>query len=85
MAVRIVERTWDPGQACVVRARPDMFVCAECRFAHLFAVEPRAICTKQLSRFWGRDLFAGQPACEEMEPRSGIDLTLSVYRHNGEA
>jgi hypothetical protein len=58
---------------------PPPFVCAECRFADLFALEPRAICTHPMSRFWGRELFAGQPACDDMEPRDGVKLVLASW------
>ncbi len=59
---------------------PLPYVCAECRYADLYALEPRAICTYPLSRFWGRELFAGQPACEDLSPRDGVDLLLAIRR-----
>jgi hypothetical protein len=45
------------------------FVCAECRHAQLFAVQPRALCTCASSELAGSVLFAGQPACSSLAPR----------------
>lgn len=45
------------------------FICAECRYAQLFAVQPRALCTCASSDLDGRVLFAGQPACSHLIPR----------------
>ena len=56
----------------------DLFVCAECRYAQLFAVQPRAVCTHQGSASAGRVLFAGQPACTDMSPRDGRELVLAM-------
>jgi hypothetical protein len=47
------------------------FVCAECRHAQLFAVQPRALCTCESSELAGNVLFAGQPACSSLTPREG--------------
>jgi hypothetical protein len=53
------------GQAAATRR----FVCAECRHAQLFAVQPRALCTCASSELAGSVLFAGQPACSSLAPR----------------
>ncbi len=53
------------------------FVCAECRYAQLFAVQPRAFCTRAGGALKGRALFAGQPGCAQFVPRSAQDLTLA--------
>jgi hypothetical protein len=50
-----------------------LFVCAECRYAQLFAVQPRALCTLDCSYHGGRVLFAGQPACARFAPRQVSD------------
>jgi hypothetical protein len=56
-----------------------LFVCAECRYAQLFAVEPRALCTRKGGLEEGHVLFAGQPACAAMAPRSGDEVGLSWF------
>jgi|GEM_PF-1725461 len=56
----------------------DLRVCAECKYAQLFAVQPRAVCTYQGSASAGKVLFAGQPACADMSPREGEELVLSM-------
>jgi hypothetical protein len=52
-------------------------VCAECRHAQLFAVQPRAVCTRSGAALEGRLVFSGQPACEDLQPRRGDDRTLA--------
>jgi len=54
-----------------------LHVCGECRYAQLFAVQPRAVCTRDGSASKGMVLFAGQPACADMSPRAGEELVLS--------
>ena len=54
-----------------------LFVCAECRHAQLFAVQPRALCTLLGTPLEGQVLFAGQPGCARMAPRRGADLMLA--------
>ena len=54
-------------------------VCAECKYAQLFAVRPRAVCTREGSAAAGKTLFAGQPACPDMSPRDDAELVLSIY------
>jgi hypothetical protein len=56
----------------------DLHVCAECKYAQLFAVQPRALCTCEGSASAGKVLFAGQPACADMSPREGEELVLSM-------
>jgi hypothetical protein len=53
------------------------FVCAECRHAQLFAVQPRAVCTRGGAPFEGQVLFAGQPGCASVAPRHGADIMLA--------
>ena len=74
-----IERKPGPAGARTTGS-PSQYVCAECRYADLYALEPRAICTYPLSRFWGRALFAGQPACDDLAPRDGVDLLLTTYK-----
>ena len=54
-------------------------VCAECAYAQLFAVQPRAVCTCEGSDSRGKILFTGQPARTDMSPRAGEELVLSLY------
>ena len=54
-----------------------LFVCAECRHAQLFAVQPRALCTLAGASLEGQVLFAGQPGCVHMAPRRGADVMLA--------
>jgi hypothetical protein len=52
-------------------------VCAECRYAQLYAVQPRAVCTCPGADSEGRVVFSGQPACDGVEPRRGDDRTMA--------
>jgi len=54
-----------------------LFVCAECRHARLFAVQPRALCTLVGAPREGKVLFAGQPGCAQMAPRRDADVMLA--------
>jgi hypothetical protein len=54
-----------------------LFVCAECKYAQLFAVQPRAVCTLPGAPLEGVALFAGQPACDRLLPRVSADTVLS--------
>lgn len=54
-----------------------LFVCAECRDAQLFAVQPRALCMRRGARDEGKVVFAGQPACAEMVSRLGGEVELA--------
>ena len=54
-----------------------LFVCAECRHARLFAVQPRALCTLVGGPLNGQVLFAGQPGCAQMAPRRDADVMLA--------
>jgi hypothetical protein len=50
-------------------------VCSECRYAQLYAVQPRAVCTCPGAEQEDRLVFSGQPACEHVEPRRGDERT----------
>lgn len=52
-------------------------VCAECRYAQLFAVQPRAVCTRRGAALEGRVVFSGQPACDDVEPMRGDARALA--------
>jgi len=54
-----------------------LFVCAECHYAQLFAVQPRAVCTCRGAALEGCLVFSGQPACDRVRPRRGDDRTLA--------
>jgi hypothetical protein len=60
----------------MVTASSKLFVCAECRHAQLFAVQPRALCTREGSPLACRVLFAGQPACPLLVLRSGVTPSI---------
>ena len=62
------------GDPRVARAH---VVCAECRHARLFAVQPRAICTCRGAPLEGSIVFSGQPACAHIQPRQGDDRMLA--------
>jgi hypothetical protein len=53
------------------------FICAECRYAQLFAVQPRAVCTRRDAEEADLVLFAGQPACPDGAPREGTELLMA--------
>lgn len=59
---------------CVARAH---MVCAECRYAQLFAVQPRAVCTRRGAALEGCVVFSGQPACDDVEPMHRDARTLA--------
>jgi hypothetical protein len=52
-------------------------VCAECRYAQLYAVQPRALCTRSSSEAAGKVLFAGQPACSDVAPRENTEFLMA--------
>jgi hypothetical protein len=54
-----------------------LFVCAECRYAQRFAVQPRALCTRRGAPLEGVVLFAGQPACAQFVPRKSAEPVLA--------
>jgi hypothetical protein len=68
----------DPAAAAGAAGEPqNLYVCAECRHAQVFTVQPRARCLCKESFSYGRTLFAGQPACASMAPRGPRDTTLA--------
>ena len=59
-------------------ARPShQAVCYECRYAELYAEQPRARCRCAASVHARQVVFAGQPGCALMTPRDEKDLTLA--------
>jgi hypothetical protein len=52
-------------------------VCAECRYAQLFAVQPRAVCTRRGAALEGCLVYSGRPACDYVQARRGDDRTLA--------
>lgn len=54
-------------------------VCAECKFAQMFAVQPRALCKHPAGPQRGRVLFAGGPACVAFQALPGVDLRMARY------
>ena len=52
-------------------------VCADCRHAQPFTVQPRAVCTCHGAALEGRVVFSGQPACLDVQPRPGDERTLA--------
>ena len=55
------------------------FVCAECKYAQLFAVQPRVLCRHAGAVHSGHVLFAGQPACADFVPLRGMDGRLGAH------
>ena len=55
------------------------YVCAECRYAELLAVQPRAVCVNPAAAFKGRVLFTGQPACADFVPQRGAATRLGSF------
>lgn len=51
--------------------------CADCRFAEIYAEQPRAVCTCASSVHAARAVFSGQPVCSHCEPRTGDELVLA--------
>ena len=70
----VVER---PAEPRATATSGHLAVCLECRYAELFAVQPRAHCTCAESAYARQVVFAGRPACEHMAPRQDDDLTLA--------
>lgn len=67
-----------PSRGALVPREPltaptPLFICAECRYAQLFAVQPRALCTREGSVFRDKVVFAGQPACAQVVLRTSAD------------
>ena len=73
------------GFADGARRRPDAtqsphvarahVVCADCRHAQLFTVQPRAVCTRHGAALEGQVVFSGRPACADVQPRPGDERT----------
>ena len=53
------------------------FVCAECRHAQLFAVQPRVLCTCGEAPLAATVVYAGQPACPCVDPRRDTDPVIA--------
>jgi hypothetical protein len=60
-------------------------VCAECRYAQVFAVQPRAVCTHPSAVQAGRILGAEEAACAEFATRETNDLSVSAVAVSGRA
>ena len=76
LSSRRQDQVIDAGRRSARSAK--LHVCAECKYAQLFAVQPRAVCTRQGGAAAGKVLFAGQPACADMSPLDGRELVLST-------
>ena len=70
----VVER---PAEPRATATSGHLAVCLECRYAELFAVQPRAHCICAESAYARQVVFAGRPACEHMALRDDDDLTLA--------
>jgi hypothetical protein len=65
-----------------LRAVSDPPVCAECRFAQVFAVQDRAKCTHPTAALAGRVVPAASRPCGDfVADTRGLDLC--AYRHRG--
>lgn len=76
--VETVETVETTGQRLTPDAPTALLVCGECRFAQLYAIQPRAMCACPGAAFRGRVVFSGQPACDDAQPRRRDDLTLAT-------
>ncbi len=75
MEVSLVERPVRPSPIRLV----DTLVCADCRFAQLFALQPRAICTHPWAEQRNTVIPAAQPACDRSAPRDDDAIALHSY------
>jgi hypothetical protein len=75
MAMPMVSYDEAPTEA----AEFDGFVCGDCRFAQLFAVQPRAVCTHPTAAPRGGVIPAAQPACQWREIAAGETFTLHAF------
>ena len=65
-----------------LRAVQDPPVCAECRYAQVFAVQDRAKCMHPTASLSGRVMPGGSRPCEDfVADVRGLDLC--AYRHRG--
>ena len=58
-------------------------VCIECRYAQVFAVQPRAVCIHTSAVRAGHILCAGEAACADFATRETNDLSMSAVATNG--
>ena len=68
----------DVGQLEAVRPPLREPVCAACRYAQVFAVQPRAVCAHTSAVRAGRILCAGEAACADFAIRETNDLSMSA-------
>ena len=68
---------WRPDAAQSPHVARAHVVCADCRHAQLFTVQPRAVCTCHGAALEGQVVFSGQPACADVQPRPGDERTLA--------
>jgi len=54
------------------------YVCAECKYAKLFAVQTPVVCTCEGSASRGMVHFADQPACADLLPRADEEMVPSA-------
>jgi hypothetical protein len=69
----------------VDKSAPATCVCADCRYAQPFAIQPRALCQHPTAPLRGRVLFAGQPACDGFLALRGLDVRLGCRASAGSA
>jgi hypothetical protein len=68
-----------PIRTIAVSARRVHQVCEDCVHADNCAREPGLICTDPQAKYFSRELYLWQPACDRHAPVDGHDLTLHVY------
>ncbi len=61
------------------QAHHDGHACGECRFAQMFAVQPRALCTHPGAEYAGRVLPAARPSCRSFSARPADALELAQF------
>jgi hypothetical protein len=54
-------------------------VCEDCAHADNCALEPGLICTDPQAKYFSRELYVWQPACERHTAANSRDLTLHLY------
>lgn len=54
-------------------------VCADCKYAQRFTLQPRALCMHDGAPLCGRARPAAQPACAAFAARSPVDLTMTAW------
>jgi len=79
MNLDFLSRSVLDGAHSYERACHNGYVCADCVYAQMFAVQPRAFCRHPEAALAGQVLFAGQPACRSFAIRHAEAVALSAF------